>query len=136
MKRIQVAVGVIINADNQILIAKRHAHLHQGGKWEFPGGKIELGETTEQALIRELREEVDLQVSSTTPFMQQSFDYPDKQVFLDIHLVTDFSGDAKGIEGQEIKWVSKADIRDYQFPDANAAILDKIIPFTLITNVD
>ena len=126
MKRINVAVGVIINSQNQILISKRHEHLHQGGKWEFPGGKIESGESTQQALIRELKEEVNLDVNSTKPFMAQSFDYPDKHVYLDIHLVTDFSGNAEGIEGQEIKWVAKTDIRDYQFPDANYVILDKL----------
>ncbi|WP_133408345.1 8-oxo-dGTP diphosphatase MutT [Parashewanella tropica] len=127
MKRIHVAVGVIINSQNQILIAKRHKHLHQGGKWEFPGGKVEKGETTSEALIRELKEEVDLDVENTTPFMELSFDYPDKQVFLDIHQVSEFKGEAKGQEGQEIKWVSKCDLIDYQFPDANQPILEKII---------
>ncbi len=130
MKRVNVAVGVIINSQNEILIAKRHQHLHQGGKWEFPGGKIEDGESAEQALIRELKEEVDLETNASEPFMTQSFDYPDKQVFLDIRLVTDFTGNAKGLEGQEVKWVSEADIRDYQFPDANYAILDKITELT------
>ncbi|MGB0894111.1 MAG: 8-oxo-dGTP diphosphatase MutT [Parashewanella sp.] len=127
MKRIHVAVGVIINSQQQILIAKRHEHLHQGGKWEFPGGKVELGETTSQALIRELKEEVDLTVSETTPFMELSFDYPDKQVFLDIHKVTQFYGAVTGAEGQEVKWVSKPDLVNYQFPDANQPILEKII---------
>ncbi|RYV03129.1 8-oxo-dGTP diphosphatase MutT [Shewanella sp. OPT22] len=126
MKRVHVAVGVIINDANQILISKRLDHLHQGGKWEFPGGKVEAGETTSQALIRELKEEVNLNVTSTTPLMTQSFDYPDKQVFLDIHLVTTFTGEAKGLEQQQIKWISKADISNYQFPDANYAIIERL----------
>lgn len=75
-KRIHVAVGIILNANGQILLAKRPEHLHQGGKWEFPGGKVELNETVTQALIRELKEEVALNVHSSEPFMALSYDYP------------------------------------------------------------
>lgn len=129
IKRIHVAVGIIINANNQVLLAKRHGHLHQGGKWEFPGGKVENNETTTQALIRELKEEVDLNVTTTTPFMALSYDYPDKHVLLDIHLVQDFSGNGYGAEGQEIEWVDKANLAQYEFPDANQPILDKFLAF-------
>jgi 8-oxo-dGTP diphosphatase len=126
-KRVHVAVGVIINQDKQILIAKRHDHLHQGGKWEFPGGKVEQNETVTAALIRELKEEVDLDVNSTTAFMEISHDYPDKQVRLDIHLVTDFNGRAIGVEGQQIQWVELQSITEYEFPEANKPILDKLL---------
>lgn len=125
-KRVHVAVG-IIKQDSHILLAKRHGHLHQGGKWEFPGGKVEAGETTSEALKRELKEEVGLMVHTSQPYMEISHDYPDKQVLLDIHLVEDFSGEASGIEGQQIEWVSLQDIGTYQFPDANQPILDKIL---------
>ncbi|MCL1078769.1 8-oxo-dGTP diphosphatase MutT [Parashewanella spongiae] len=127
MKRIHVAVGVIIDPTDRILIAKRPEHLHQGGKWEFPGGKVEIGETTEQALIRELKEEVNLTVFSSEPFIKLSFDYPDKQVLLDVHSVIAFTGQAKGMEDQQIKWVSKAEVIEYNFPEANQPILEKII---------
>lgn len=126
-KQVHVAVGVIENNAKQILLAKRHAHLHQGGKWEFPGGKVESGETTSQALIRELKEEVDLCVSSTTPMMEIHHDYGDKKVILDIHWVTDFSGLANGVEGQEVQWVAKKDLASFEFPAANKAIVDKIL---------
>ncbi|MBO1271657.1 8-oxo-dGTP diphosphatase MutT [Shewanella sp. 4t3-1-2LB] len=125
-KRVHVAVGVIIR-DQQILLAKRHGHLHQGGKWEFPGGKVEAGEDTATALNRELQEEVGLTVTQCAPFMQLSYDYPDKQVFLDIMTVTEFSGEAAGIEGQQIAWVDIAALPQYQFPDANMPILTKIL---------
>ncbi|MCF1439189.1 MAG: 8-oxo-dGTP diphosphatase MutT, partial [Shewanella sp.] len=101
-KRIHVAVGIIFNHDNQILLAKRPEHLHQGGKWEFPGGKVEAGESVTQALARELKEEVALDVTATEPFMELSFDYSDKQVLLDIHTVSAFTGNARGLEGQQI----------------------------------
>nr|WP_041420163.1 8-oxo-dGTP diphosphatase MutT [Shewanella violacea] len=126
-KRIHVAVGVIMNSDNQILLAKRLNHLHQGGKWEFPGGKVEQGESVTQALTRELKEEVDLTITDTSSLMTISHDYPDKQVLLDIHWVTGFTGEAHGIEGQLVKWVSKLDLQDYDFPDANKPIIDKIL---------
>ncbi|MGX9461530.1 8-oxo-dGTP diphosphatase MutT [Shewanella sp. A14] len=130
-KRIHVAVGVIINQHKQILIAKRHDHLHQGGKWEFPGGKVEKNETVTQALTRELKEEVNIDVSSTTAFMDIRHDYPDKQVRLDIHLVTDFDGQATGVEGQQIEWVEQQTISEYEFPEANKAIVDKLLTLRL-----
>ncbi|ABE56671.1 mutator mutT protein [Shewanella denitrificans OS217] len=126
MKRVHVAVGIIVNSQQQILLAKRHGHLHQGGKWEFPGGKVEADETVTQALIRELKEEVNLSVVSSSVFMSISHDYPDKQVLLDIHLVQDFSGEAIGVEGQQIVWVNQAQLKDYEFPEANLPILEKI----------
>ena len=126
-KQIHVAVGVIENSTQQILLAKRHAHLHQGDKWEFPGGKVESGESTSQALIRELKEEVDLNVVITTPMMKIHHDYGDKKVMLDIHWVKDFSGTARGLEGQAIKWVAKRDLVNFEFPDANKTIVDKIL---------
>lgn len=126
-KRIHVAVGVIINQDNHILLAKRHGHLHQGGKWEFPGGKVEVNETVTEALIRELKEEVNLDVTNSTSFMEISHDYPDKHVKLDIHLVREFSNQAKGLEGQQIQWVPINQIQQFDFPEANQAIVDKIL---------
>lgn len=126
-KRIHVAVGVIINKHKQVLLAKRLDHLHQGGKWEFPGGKVEQNESVTEALIRELKEEVDLNVSQTTEFMDISHDYPDKHVRLDIHLVTDFNGTAVGLEGQQVKWVDFDSLKDYEFPEANQPILNKLL---------
>lgn len=126
-KRIHVAVGIILNTDGQILLAKRPEHLHQGGKWEFPGGKVEQNETVTQALISELKEEVALNVHSSEPFMALSYDYPDKQVLLDIHTVSDFTGEAQGLEGQQIVWVDKHELTHYDFPDANKPILAKLL---------
>lgn len=126
-KLVHVAVGVIQDASNRILIAKRPQHLHQGGKWEFPGGKVEKQETTSEALIRELKEEVNLDVTSTTPLMEIHHDYGDKKVFLDIHWVKSFTGNATGVEGQQVEWVALEQLSRYEFPEANKAILDKIL---------
>ena len=129
---IHVAVGVIF--DNQqsdhILIAKRPQHLHQGGLWEFPGGKVAAGETVDQALKRELFEELGITVTQSQPLMQVEHNYSDKQVFLDIWTVTQYSGEARGLEGQECRWVAMQQLlcaeSKYQFPEANKAILEKL----------
>ncbi|MDG0971318.1 MAG: NUDIX domain-containing protein, partial [Porticoccaceae bacterium] len=123
MQRIHVVAAVIYGNSNQILIARRAAHLHQGGLWEFPGGKLEANESPYQGLVRELTEELDIRVTSATPFIQVSHDYTDKQVLLDVWQVTAFVGQARGAEGQECKWVPVSDLlsqsSNYQFPEAN-----------------
>ena len=129
---IHVAVGVIFDnqQEDQILIAKRPQHLHQGGLWEFPGGKVAAGETVNQALKRELFEELGITVTQSQPLMQVEHNYSDKQVFLDIWTVTQYSGEARGLEGQECRWVAMQQLlcaeSKYQFPEANKAILEKL----------
>lgn len=120
--RVLVAVAVIL-AKDQILVSKRHDASHQGGKWEFPGGKVEPDETVDVALVREIREELGLTVIKQQPFMVIEHDYQDKQVRLDVRLVSEFSGEAEGKEGQLVKWITAADLRDLDFPDANDAIV-------------
>ncbi|RYE91389.1 MAG: NUDIX domain-containing protein, partial [Oxalobacteraceae bacterium] len=80
MKRIHVAAAVIRGADQRILIARRGDTQHQGGLWEFPGGKVEPGETVQAALARELREELGIEVSLARPLIKVHHDYADKQV--------------------------------------------------------
>ena len=129
---IHVAVGVIFDnqQSDQILIAKRPQHLHQGGLWEFPGGKVAAGETVDRALKRELFEELGITVTQSQPLMQVEHNYSDKQVFLDIWTVTQYSGEARGLEGQECRWVAMQQLLSakskYQFPEANKAILKKL----------
>lgn len=126
MKRIRVGVAVIIH-NGKILISKRHADLHQGGKWEFPGGKIEAGETESDAIIRELREELSITATKLEPLLELSHDYSDKQVSLYVWTVTDFTGTPVGVEGQPVKWIPVADLERYQFPDANYPIVKKLL---------
>lgn len=124
-KVIHVAVGVILR-EQQILLALRSAKQHQGGKWEFPGGKVEQGETVQQALTRELQEEVAIELTQCRAFMQLEYAYPEKTVLLDIYLVTDFRGEPHGREGQPLRWVSIAELSDIAFPDANKPIVERI----------
>ncbi|MEE9310496.1 MAG: 8-oxo-dGTP diphosphatase MutT [Cocleimonas sp.] len=120
---IKVVIAVIINKKNQVLIAKRASHQHQGDKWEFPGGKVEKGETPQQALERELKEEVDITIHSAKSLTKISHKYTDKTVILDVYEVRNWSGDATGKEGQPLLWVDKAALNRYEFPAANAEIL-------------
>ncbi|MBM4208480.1 MAG: Nudix family hydrolase [Gammaproteobacteria bacterium] len=120
---IQVAVGVIKNPADQVLISLRDMHLHQGGLWEFPGGKVEAGETVEQALIRELDEELAIRVLAFQPLITVNYIYPDRSVQLCVYEVTEFSGAATGCQGQAVKWVNPADLPCYDFPAANRPII-------------
>ncbi len=123
MNPLQVAVGVIKNPEGKILISLRHAALHQGGLWEFPGGKIEASETAEQALSRELKEELNISVNAATPLITIKHAYPDLSVQLNVFLVELFSDIAKSLEGQPFKWVSPAELKHYAFPAANQPII-------------
>lgn len=125
MKSIHVAVGVITRGE-QVFISKRPDQLHQGGRWEFPGGKVEQGESVLQALHRELWEEVGLTVQHAEPLLQLEYDYPEKRVLLDVWHVTDPQGEGEGREGQQVAWVHHSVLTDYQFPDANAPILSAV----------
>jgi len=123
VKRIHVAAAVIRGEDGQILIAKRAADQHQGGLWEFPGGKVEAGESVQAALARELEEELGIRPSAARPLIQVRHDYPDKQILLDVWEVAAFTGTPHGAEGQPLAWVSPRQLADYEFPAANQPIV-------------
>ncbi|WP_319783264.1 8-oxo-dGTP diphosphatase MutT [Oceanisphaera sp. IT1-181] len=121
-----VAVGVIENKQGEIFICRRGASQHQADKWEFPGGKVETGETVAQALARELAEEVGITVLACEPLMQIEHDYGDKHVTLAIRKVTAFSGEPSGLEGQPSRWVPISELSQYDFPAANSSIVDML----------
>ncbi len=123
MKRLHVAAGVIRSGDGHVLIAKRPQDKHQGGLWEFPGGKVEAGETAEAALARELAEELGISVAAARPLIKVRHDYPDKQVLLDVWEVLAFSGEPHGAEGQPLAWVHPEDLPGFSFPAANRPIV-------------
>ena len=130
MTVIHVAVGVIINKDDQILIAKRASHQHQGDKWEFPGGKVEDNESAQQALRRELKEELDIEIQSPGHLIDITHKYTDenseKIVKLAVYEVREWSGEAVGKEGQPLRWVERSELAQYDFPKANAEILSSL----------
>ena len=126
MGLLHVAVGVILDVDQRILITRRAVHSHQGGLWEFPGGKVETGESVQCALARELREELGIEIGTVTPLLQVQHDYSDKGVLLDVWLVREFSGTASACEGQPLLWVGYQELQSYRFPEANIAIVEAV----------
>ena len=127
MSRIHVAAGVILNASNEVLLALRPLHKHQGGLWEFPGGKVEPGEKVEAALARELLEELNLTIASPSPLLVTEHDYGDKHVTLDVWIVRQFNGEPHGREGQQLRWVSLKELSSYQFPKVNQVIVEALL---------
>ncbi|WP_372763153.1 8-oxo-dGTP diphosphatase MutT [Pseudoalteromonas sp.] len=122
---VNVAVGVI-KKNNALFICKRADDQHQGGLWEFPGGKIEAGESIFNALKRELHEEIGINIFSSSKLLTIEHDYDDKCVKLHVHIVSNFSGQAHGAEGQPNAWVAIDELDNYAFPAANAAIISAI----------
>ena len=120
---IHVAVAVIENARGEFLLARRPEHVHQGGLWEFPGGKVEPGEDIRAALDRELHEELGITALHAHPLLRVRHAYPDKSVLLDVWRVTSIHGTPHGREGQAVIWAAPAELRNYQFPAANAPIV-------------
>lgn len=118
-----VAVAVIENSQQQICISYREIHLHQGGLWEFPGGKLEHNETAEQALVREIKEELNLDIRSWYQLTKIEHQYSDKRVCLHVFRITSYTGTAVGLEKQAVKWVDKKDLFNYTFPEANSPIV-------------
>ncbi len=121
---VRVVAGVIQSrSGNRVLIARRPTGKHQGGLWEFPGGKMEPGETPDVALARELAEELAIRVERSAPFLVIDHRYADRLVVLDVWRVLAFTGVAVGNEGQEIAWVPIGELAQRPFPPANARII-------------
>jgi len=128
MKRLHIVAAVIFNKrKDKIFITKRHKHVHQGGLWEFPGGKVEKNETTECAIVRELFEEIGVEVTTLSHFQHLVYDYPDKSLEFDFFCVTSFKNEPYGKEGQLGEWVAIESLTHYAFPEANLPILKRVI---------
>jgi len=130
-KPVHVAVGVITSTNEyhqtQCFLTKRLNNAHQGDKWEFPGGKVEKGETIAQALARELKEEVNIEVLSCQPLIIINHDYGDKKVCLEVFVVDNYIGEPNAQEGQEQSWFALEELHNLDFPKANEAIIAKLV---------
>lgn len=127
-ERLHIAVGVIFNsARDKVLISRRQEHVHQGGLWEFPGGKCQSGEDIRNALLRELQEELGLYVDRAQPFLQVEHDYQKHRVKLDVWCVYQWHGNLSGKEGQLIEWVDISLLNERQFPEANSIIIESLL---------
>ena len=118
------------------MLSMRHPDSHQGSLWEFPGGKLDPGESVDQALHRELREELGIHVTEHRPLIRIRHDYPDRRVLLDVHLVTAWQGEPRGLENQPLRWVAAAELNAYPMPAADRPIVCalQLPPVYLITS--
>ena len=125
---IHVVAGIIWQPgrNDRFLISKRQKGKHLQDYWELPGGKLESGESRRQALDRELREEISIVPLKASSFKQVSHKYEDRNILLDVWEVTEFRGNVKSREGQEVRWVAISQLARYQFPAADIPIIEAI----------
>lgn len=124
-----VAACALVDADGRVLLAQRPEGKQLAGLWEFPGGKVEPGETPEETLIRELQEEIGVTTKADclAPLTFASHTYDDFHLLMPLYVCRRFEGVARGLEGQALKWVRPKDMRDYPMPPAD----EPLIPFLI-----
>lgn len=134
---VHVVVGLLCDED-RVFITRRHAASHQGGLWEFPGGKLAPGEDARAGLARELNEELGIVVRDAQPYTQVHYVYPERAVLLDVWRITAFTGTAHGREGQEACWRNVGALLPSEFPPADRPILRRLqlSPLYLISDAE
>ena len=121
-----VVAGAVLSTDEgvpKVLLAKRAASAHQGGKWEFPGGKMAAGESVVQALVRELDEEIGIRAKAWRRLIRFPYEYPEFKMDFEVFQVTAWDGTASGCEGQEVRWVPLPELRQWITPPASLPVI-------------
>jgi len=131
VKTVLVAAVALVDVDGRVLIAQRPEGKSMAGLWEFPGGKVEPGETPEQALIRELREELAIDVTEAclAPFTFASHIYEDFHLLMPLYLCRRWDGILQPLEGQQVKWVRPLELRTYPMPPADEPLIAMLRDF-------
>ena len=128
VKLVLVAACAIIDTDGRVLIAERPAGKSMAGLWEFPGGKVELGERPEQSLIRELKEELGIVVKEDclAPLTFASHNYTDFHLLMPLYVCRRWEGIVEAKEGQRLKWVRPNELRNYPMPPADEPLISHL----------
>ena len=124
---IPVAVGIVRDPMGRLLVGQRPGCKDYPGKWEFPGGKLEPGESVYTALVREFREELGLEITRAEPAFVVRHHYPDRSVELNVWRVIDFLGKATGLEDQVVCWVAPRELAGLDFLDGNQTLVERVI---------
>jgi 8-oxo-dGTP diphosphatase len=129
MRTILVVAVALVDVDGRVLIARRPAGKTLAGLWEFPGGKVEAGERPEAALIRELKEEltIDVEQSCLAPLTFASHSYEDFHLLMPLYVCRRWKGVVTATEGQELQWVKPLKLRDYPMPPADLPLIPHLI---------
>ena len=129
MRLLLVVAVALVDADHRVLIAQRPADKALGGLWEFPGGKLEAGERPEEALIRELDEELGIAVQEPclAPLTFASHSYPDMHLLMPLYICRRWSGTPQSREGQALRWVRPRALRDFPMPPADEPLIPALI---------
>ncbi|EPE37714.1 mutator protein [Candidatus Photodesmus katoptron] len=127
MKPLKIVAGIILNPKRtEVFITKRHKNVQKTGYWEFPGGKVETRESYQEALIRELKEEVGIVVIKLNHFERSIYKEQGTLFQFDFFLVSLFENEPYGREGQKGVWIKLSNLKNYRFPKANISIIDRI----------
>ncbi len=123
---VRVVAGALYDAQGRVLITERLPGKHMAGRWEFPGGKIEPGESERAALVRELREELGVEVLLAQPVLVLRHDYVERRVEVHMWVIERYAGEPRGLDGQKLKWVSPARLPDEDVLEADRPFIDAL----------
>jgi 8-oxo-dGTP diphosphatase len=123
---ILVVAAALYDRDGRVLIAERPPGKHMAGRWEFPGGKVGAGESEARALVRELQEELGVEVTGSRPFMRLAHSYDDRDVELSMWIVERFRGEPRGLDGQRLKWVEPARLPEEDILEADRPFVEAL----------
>jgi len=123
---INVVAGVIRDENGKILITQRNLKKAQGGLWEFPGGKIEPNETKENAIVREIKEELEIDIQVENYLAEKVFNYPEKEINLIALECKKINGDIKLLEHEDYRWVTNKELDNFEFAPADIFIVEKL----------
>ena len=126
-RTIRVVAALLQRDDGKVLITQRRPQAFMPLKWEFPGGKVEPGETDQQALARELREELDIQVEVGAHFMGLKHAYPDFEVDFQVYSCSIVSGDLRKVAVNDYRWVAISDLETFEFPPADQPTVEQLL---------
>ncbi len=125
--RLRVVAAALFDAEGRVLIAERPAGKHMAGWWEFPGGKVGTGETDDEALVRELREELGVEARADSQIMTVSHEYPDRIVDLVLWRASLLQGAPSGLDGQQLKWVMPAGLAGERLLEADKPFIEALV---------
>lgn len=124
--RLKVAAGILIDADGRVLVAERLGDGAFHGMWEFPGGKLQDGESAQAALARELAEEIGIEGGVLSAFMSLEHEYPDRHVTIDFFVVSAWRNEPRGLEGQALRWLAVDELDSIGLLPADAPVVEAL----------